>query len=517
MTGSRPPSLGAFLDQLGRRLDDLGPAGVRAAVERRAQTVRPSERDEFLALFDPVDDAPAVSALDEEIERFARQVAHLPPASRWGWRHRWDDEDDEYYDDTARVESRLADDLLVAIGEHFLAGEVTWAASAYERVFAVVRSTIDDDRGLDLAVDRALGSEARNRLVWAVVATAPGPGEAAPRMVAALEAAEFSADAATLDDLLAARPGSDPIADNVLRAFADALVADDDGTVLDTRRRLHLALEIRTRLDGVDAVIDDARTGGPRRLATYQWLVDHLTDTGQLERAAELGEEALAAERSSYDVASLADDVAALWRRLDRPERVLGAQCRSWESRPTVACLERVLDAVEATGAEGVPSTVLDHPAGARFLQVAVGLLAGTIDEAVSPPLPTRGKSHDRYAADRLAIAAACQIAVGGAPRPQVNATIDGACRQGEIAGWFDLRRRPPEPAATLLADRIITALSGPCRPTLLASSMPAPWSTASPSACSAPRTAPPTKWWRRWWSSWRSPPLTSTAPTPPS
>ena len=148
----------------------------------------------------------------------------------------------------------------MAIGERFLAGDVAWAATAYEKVFDVLRSTVDDDRGLDLTVDRALGSEARNRLLWALGTTVSDPGEAADRMVAALERTEFNADEPTLADLQTARPGGEPIGEPVLRAFADALVSDVMARpAWQSGRRLHLALAIRAALDGVGAVVEGAR------------------------------------------------------------------------------------------------------------------------------------------------------------------------------------------------------------------------------------------------------------------
>ena len=81
----------------------------------------------------------------------------MPPSQRWQWRERWDDDEDE----PLPAEGAVAEDLLVAIGERFLAGDVAWAADAYEQVFAVVQSTFDDDRDIDLGVDRALAKDRR--------------------------------------------------------------------------------------------------------------------------------------------------------------------------------------------------------------------------------------------------------------------------------------------------------------------------------------------------------------------
>lgn len=457
----RPPSLGAFQAALNRRLDELGPDGLRSLLERRAAGLRPAERQAFLALFDPLegDDEPLppTASIDRDLVAFADAVAAMPPSQRWQWRERWDDDEDE----PLPAEGAEAEDLLVAIGERFLAGDVAWAAGAYEQVFRVIASTEDDDRDIELGVDWALATEARNRWLWAIANSEPAADEAGRRMAEAVERCEFGTDALVLDDIVSARPGAGPIADEVLRAFAAALTDDLAGRpAWDDRRRLALAFEIGVRLDGVDVLVEAARSGAVPRLDTYRWLVAHLSAAGELERAAALGDEALAAEGRSYDLAGLADDVALLWLRLGRPERALAAQCRSWVCRPTVVCLERVLDAADAAGHPGVPGEVAEHPSGSRFLQAAVALLAGRIDEAIARVAGIeRLASHDGYASDRLAVAAACQGALGGPVRPQIRAAVAHACARAEMAGWFELERSPHRAAETPLSDRLVAAL----------------------------------------------------------
>lgn len=456
----RPPSLAAFHAALAARLDELGPDGLRALLEQRGAALRPSEREAFLALLDPVegDDAPPppTAAIDRDIAAFADAVARMPPSPRWGWRERWDDDEDE----PLPAEGAEAEDLLVAIGERFLAGDVAWAAGAYEEVFTVVATTERDDRGIDLGIDRALATEARNRLLWAIATTQPEATAAGRRMAEAVELCELGTDAPTLEDVLTARPRSDPVPDDVLRAFAGALVSDVDCSPWERRGRLALAWEIGARLDGVDAVVAAAQSGAWPRLATYRWLVSHLAAAGDVERAAELGDEAVAGERRSYEVADLADEVAALWLQLSRPEPALAAQCRSWQCRPTVLCLERALDAADTAGQPGVPDAVDEHSSGSRFLQAAVHLLAGRIDEAIAPVVGTEHRSsHDLYAADRLVIAAACQASLGGPVRPEIAGAVRQACSRAEMAGWFEWERHPGRAAPTPLADRLVTAL----------------------------------------------------------
>lgn len=458
----RPLSLSAFQAALAHRLDELGPDGLRVLLERRAAGLRPAERQAFLALLDPVesdDPPPPTASVDRDLVAFADAVAAMPPSQRWRWRERWDDDEDE----PLPAEGADAEDLLVAIGERFLAGDVAWAAGAYEQVFRVIASTEDDDRDIELGVERALATEARNRWLWAIASSEPAADVAGRRMAEAVELSEFGTDALVLDDIVAARPGAGPIADEVLRAFAAALTDDLAGRPpWDGRRRLTFAFEIGVRLDGVDVLVDAARSGTAPRLETYRWLVAHLSTAGELERAAALGDEALAADGRSYDLAGLADDVALLWLRLGRPERALAAQCRSWVCRPTVVCLERVLDAADSAGRPGVPDEVDEHPAGSRFLQAAVALLAGRIDEAIEPVAGVeRQASHDGYAADRLAVAAACHGAVGGSVGPTLRVAVAHACRRAEVAGWYELERSVHREPETPLGDRLVAALDG--------------------------------------------------------
>ena len=458
----RPPSLSAFQAALTRRLDELGPDGLRALLERRAAVLRPAERQAFLALLDPVEGGkppPPTASIDRDLVAFADAVAAMPPSQRWRWRERWDDDEDE----PLPAEGAVAEDLLVAIGERLLAGDVAWAVGAYEQVFRVIASTEADERDIELGVDRALATEARNRWLWAIATSEPAVDEAGRRMAEAVELSEFGTDALVLDDIVSARPGAGPIADEVLRAFAAALTDDFAGRpAWDGRRRLVLAFEIGVRLDGVDVLVDAARSGTVPRLDTYRWLVAHVSAAGELERAAALGDEALAAEGRSYEVVGLADEVALLWLRLGRPERALATQCRSWECRPTVVCLERVLDAADAAGRPGVPDEVVEHPSESRFLQGALALLAGRIDEAIAPVAGVeRQASHDGYAADRLVVAAACHGAVGGSVGPTLRVAVAHACRRAETAGWFELERSVHREPETPLADRLVAALDG--------------------------------------------------------
>ncbi|HMQ27360.1 MAG TPA: hypothetical protein PKA98_15320, partial [Acidimicrobiales bacterium] len=112
----RPPSLGAFQAALNRRLDELGPDGLRSLLERRAAGLRPAERQAFLALFDPLegDDEPLppTASIDRDLVAFADAVAAMPPSQRWQWRERWDDDEHE----PLPAEGAEAEDLLVALG-----------------------------------------------------------------------------------------------------------------------------------------------------------------------------------------------------------------------------------------------------------------------------------------------------------------------------------------------------------------------------------------------------------------
>lgn len=121
--------VGELLSELVRRLDQLGPAGVRTALEHHARSLRPSQRAGFLEIFAASSPAGSSEDLLDEVERVVGELDELPLRQWDGYRSWRDDgEDDDYATESADI-----DDLLIAAGERFLAGDVDVAVAAHRR------------------------------------------------------------------------------------------------------------------------------------------------------------------------------------------------------------------------------------------------------------------------------------------------------------------------------------------------------------------------------------------------
>lgn len=451
MASRRHPALGPFLDDLAQCLDALGPDGIRSAIDRRAASLRPSQRDDFLELFGP----PAATPIDElevAIDAFLGEVESLGPVDRWHGRAGWSDDDFE-----TSPEAETCEDLLVAVGERFLAGDRAWVTGAYQRIFSAVTELIDDDRGIDITVDVEVASEARDRLLWCLADDAADAETGAEAMLACIDGTDLITRSPTLAELLGAHPTQAPINDDTLRAFAALNIEGRaEPAPGQTRRRLGLALEIRTRLDGVDTVLGAARAASPRRLDIYQWIVEHLSTSGEVTSAVDVATEAIDGEPDSWAVADLADTAATLWRGLGQPTRALDAQIRAWACRPTIARLELVLDDAEATGRNGLPEGLGEAVSSDAFLAVALALLSADLGAAVAAAKRTNDYSSDGYAGQQLAIASACRAATATVSSRLVNEAVTDAVSRAARSAWLhdpldDDRRGAP----TALAERL--------------------------------------------------------------
>ncbi len=433
------------------RLDALGPEGVRSAIDRRAASLRPSQRDDFLELFGPPAPTP-VDELEAAINRFLGDIERLAPVDRWHGRDGWSDDEFE-----ASPEAETCEDLLVAVGERFLAGDITWVTGAYQRIFSAVTELIDDDRGIEITVDVELASEARDRLLWCLADSAADAPAAAEAMLACLDRTELVTRAPTVSELVSAHPARAPIDDDTLRAFANLII---DGAAeskpWEARWRLGLALEIRTQLDGVDAVLVAARTAGGRRLHIYEWIVEHLRSNGEAARAADLADEAIDGEPNSWPVADLADTAADLWRELAQPEHAWNAQERAWVCNPTITRLERLLDDAEATGRHALAEGFRVAAATDGFLAVALAVLDGDPGAAIAAAQQANVNGRVGYAAQQLAIASACRAATAAVSSRLVDEIVNDALaratRSERRHDPFDDDRRG---AATGLGERL--------------------------------------------------------------
>lgn len=343
--------IGVLLSELARRLDQIGPAGVRTALERQAWSLRPSQRAGFLGVF--VASSPAGSAEDllDEVERVVGELDDLSPRHWDGYRSWRDDgEDDDY-----AMESADIDDLFIAVGERFLAGDVDVAVAAYRRLFDAIAGTVDDDRGVTLAPDVELIAEAATRLMWIVVRTAPD------RVADVVDDYRLVAPMPSLAAILHAHPDLGPPAADALRTAADALMdRSANGPEWEARQSFGLALEMRAHVDGLDAVVAMARADTPERLEVTAWVVDRLIEDGRLDEATTLAHDTMAVTASSHRLAVLADTAANVDAQLGRP--AFAAAATAWAAHPTISRLEAVLDAASPNERTSFIAATAEHP-----------------------------------------------------------------------------------------------------------------------------------------------------------
>lgn len=453
MTQRQEPGVGGFLAELERRLDALGPQGVRRAVLAQAATLRPSQRPAFLALFDPAAASAVGEVLLGDVERFLGGLDALAASHRGRrWRD-WDDDPDPYRDEEL-------EDLLTAAGERFLAGGFEVATAAIERLLCAMVDSIDNDDAPQLGAETALVREARDRLLWCIAAADGRPNDRAERMVEVLERFALLAPAPDLVDLITAHPTALPPQGDVLQAMADRLgdlMAATPSWQLG--RQVALWCQLHEHLDGLASVVALAAQPWPWRLEIYRWVVDRYAAGGQVDVAAGLADDALAALSDSWQLADLADTAARLRRQLGDPSRARAASWRAWTAHPTITRLERLLDDGEAAGdldatIDRLPKTAPSDPT----LAAAVAVLAGDVDAAVAP---TRFSAIDHeHAATRLAVAVCCRLAARpAAPTVErvLNTAVDAAARRDVRVELS--RRTPGTQAATPLIDRLRTSL----------------------------------------------------------
>lgn len=411
MVQRRPP-VGEFLDELSARLDALGTGGVTDRLMARAQGLRPSERDAFLAIFNA---APtAASDGDDVLELVAvfvhgleRRLDDRPDPSwyhrRGGWND-WDDEEDDGDDDLIAE----LDDLFGLLGERFLAGDVVVALTGYEQLLGAVVSMIDHPSGVSLGGSDEIAREAFTRALWCA-ATLPEE-TAAGRALRFVALYDDFGDVGwpTLVEVIAVSPGRDCPPDETLAAIA-LLLRDVSLGVWDNRRRRELLCEITFRLDGEAGMLALARDlTSSARLETYQWLVAHYRSKPDQTAAATAADEALDALGDSHELAALADVGAHLHRELGNDEAARGADLRAWSVSPTSARLEWVLNDLVELGSDA-RAEVMDELAAtsdvSSDLLVILAILRGDLDEVSAGGgwrVPTRAVE----VADRLVFAA---------------------------------------------------------------------------------------------------------------
>lgn len=363
-----------LLAELDARLDRLGPEGVRAAVIAHARSLRPSARRGFLEVFDTAT-PDSSSLLLAQVNDLVARIEGAEP--RWIRRRWFEDPEPTHPELTDAVE-----DLLVALGERFVAGELEVAAAGLRPLLSAVAATVDSDDVVLLPAPD-LTCEARDRLVLAIghddqLTTA----ERAHEIVAAIDDCAVLAPVPTLPDLAEPRHGSAPLDDEVLRVIAERIDADlAQKPGWGRTRWLDLLLSVREHLDGRDEVLAVAR--GPDGVAVdvYRWLADRHLDDGDFAGAAAVLDEALDRCSDSYPLAELADLAAGIYHRMGSAHGAARPAERAWGAHPTTRRLEVLL---EVEPPEEVARTLERLPAADGLIAAQAAAVVGDVDAVMA-------------------------------------------------------------------------------------------------------------------------------------
>ncbi len=125
--------LGPFLKEVEKRIDDLSKEEIKAILLIKAKTLKPAERESFLAELNPKKKAEVV--IDEEtlltdIDDFVKRIEDGKYSTGWGWNDEIHDERE--WGDESWVEEM--DELFDRVGEIFLSGNMKLASLAYGKL-----------------------------------------------------------------------------------------------------------------------------------------------------------------------------------------------------------------------------------------------------------------------------------------------------------------------------------------------------------------------------------------------
>ena len=400
-----------FLTELSDLLARLGGDGVNERLLAHAAGLRPGQRAAFLEVFRGA----TMSSDDRLLADVAQVIAQLEAfePDEWVPRRRSRFHYDDEYDNGKDAELMGAvDDLLVALGERFIAGRLAVAADGYDRVLSALVAVAEEST---ISANADLLREARDRLLWHL--SRSGQGEPAHRAAAMGELIERTATLVgtpTASELLVPHPTLGALETDVLREFAQLVwLQVCAGSAWQNRQLLNLALQLREHLDGWAGVLMLAHDDNPVRLGVYGWAVNELEDRQQLEQAADLAMEALADMGNSYEIAELADHASAILRSLDRTIEARAASMRAWLAAPSVRRLELLLDAA-ADEAGLVVSQVAARPPTNAHLAAIVAVLDRDLDTALTcAQVDRRAHTYGYTETARLLVAACCRVGAG--------------------------------------------------------------------------------------------------------
>ena len=400
--------LGRFLAAVEDRIATMPAGELREVVLAFAETVEASERPVFLQRFGarparPVEPVDALLADVELLEEEAEATGEP------GW-----DDYDEYHDRygwSSDDEFREPDwtpnlvELLRRTGVVFLKGDPSAAAHAYERLFGVAESAMEN--GWSVAADPGdtdVMKEAAARYLRAVGES--GERDDRPdrlRRAASLLGRALVGDAVSYAAVEGARVAAPAEREKLLEDWVLALapLAQKDNHY-DGDWAHRLLLEVVEQLEGLPGLAKLARGGGQRAGRTFLAWFDAARRQGDDPMALIAGEEGLRSLTFSAERATLAERMAVMADGAEQFEDAVAARVEAWDSVPS---LDRLLKVVKAARRADVEKETITELAKSRRrsgiaapLRVVLLVLGGRLDTAVKEnrerSAPNTDKSH---------------------------------------------------------------------------------------------------------------------------
>lgn len=436
---TRKLSVAEFLEALERRLGDMEPRQLRAALMRHAERLPPAERRAFLAIFETTRQRTTpergkqtgrvaraetlLQDIDTLVGAFAQRGAGLTEEDEWEDAQDGEDWIQDDFDRPALPVGPL-DALFKRTDEVFRGGDLSLAREAYRRLLRAVASaqggSVDEDdaEGPELQTDL---SEARARYYRALYETT-SLKERPAALLKAMEELQFvGTEPVGLPEMIGARRAPLPDRGAFLEAWIALLgtaKADPYGFGPEIRRLLFQAVALHR---GTDGLAELARRDGRRFPEAYRKWILALAEDRRLAEAILAAREALGALPPAGRVRAWVAEFLAgdAEKRRDTPA-LLDAQREAFRAAPDLARLSALCEAagpfeeleqIARAEASRLQPLVKDQrkrwpldeegagPAEGRRLLAILHLLSGNLDQAISlaekaPAIGWSGPDH---------------------------------------------------------------------------------------------------------------------------
>lgn len=399
----RVRSLQSFLRSLEQRLQDMSPEEVRGSLLLHAQGLPGADRDAFLAIFaptDPIDEAAQAAQAErspdvtwpvdhdlllDEIDAFVARIASGGYFEGFGW-------DDEVHEERSFGDESWVwefDDFMASAQDAFLAGRLSLARAAYQRLLEAF--ALDEDVGTFCGPEPALDMvdadvpEAQARYLRAIYETTPAEERAAALVEVWFDFLD-PGDQVSLAAVRESRRRDLPH----LERFLPAWITELRSSGRESPQVRKLLIEATELDSGIEGLADLARQGGRDQAALYLEWVRALRRAERCTDAVNAAREALdALDGDGSARAHIAEELADLCR--GDAASVAAARSSAWRASPSQARLLALHRAVsDSTVAADVMATelaVLEVSGNLGrldgWLRAALMLLAGRIEDAV--------------------------------------------------------------------------------------------------------------------------------------